>query len=645
MKRITTLITGFLLVAAAYGQNTATISGNITSNRTLDRDTIYTLDGFVFVKNNATLTIESGTIIKGTATNRATLIITRGSKILANGTANQPIVFTSDQAPGDRSPGDWGGIVILGKAVINRPADCTTCPGTAVAANEPGIQNAIEGDIDNANGDGLYGGTDNNDNSGVLSYVRIEYAGVVISSGNEINGLTMGAVGKGTVIDHVQVSYTNDDSFEWFGGNVNAKYLISLAAIDDDFDTDFGFSGKLQFGVAQRDSNNYDTGSGPTTNSFESDNDAGGTAVNPRTKAVFSNFTIVGPLANGQALAQANSYQNAARIRRSSQISILNSVIMGFPTGILIDGLNVNSSYLGDSLRIKNNLVAGALTGNNSEIRSSDPLNNAAVKSKFETVDANDTLDSANGILVAPFVYGAPNFFPANASPAITGASFVDTTVANSFFTPTTYRGAFGINALGLNDHWDWCWATYNPQNADYTVAPINYVADVAANFTYNGVQNTVTFTNTSTNGVEYAWSFGDGQFSTEANPVHTYPNNDATYTVTMLAFQPCGIDTTIQQINVAVGIKEYANVFGVTLFPNPAQDLATINFNNPATENVNIEVYSVTGQMVDAINYGKLVAGKQNLLVNTTNYNNGVYFVRLTAGGKSQTMRVVVAK
>jgi hypothetical protein len=131
--------------------------------------------------------------------------------------------------------------------------------------------------LDNASGDGLYGGNDDNHNSGTFRYVRLEYGGVVITPGNEINGLTMGGLGKATQIDHIQVSQANDDGFEWFGGNVDAKYLISNRNIDDDLDVDFGFTGKVQFAVVLRDSNWYDIGSGPTTNGFESDNDGSGT--------------------------------------------------------------------------------------------------------------------------------------------------------------------------------------------------------------------------------------------------------------------------------------------------------------------------------------------------------------------------------
>lgn len=641
MKKLITLIAAIVTANIAFGQAEETLSGEITANRTLSNDTIYFLDGFVYVKNGATLTIEPGTIIKGVSGNRSTLIITRGSKINAAGTKNQPIVFTSDQDAGNRNPGDWGGIVLLGKARINRASDCTTCPGAAVAAGEAGIQTNIEGDLDNANGDGLYGGNDDADNSGTLTYVRIEYAGVIITSGNEINGLTFGAVGSGTTVNHVQVSYSNDDSYEWFGGTVSAKNLISIGAIDDDFDTDFGFTGKLQFGVAQRDSNNYDTGSGPTTNSFESDNDGGPTYNNPRTAPVFSNFTVVGPLANGVALQQSNSFQNAARLRRNTLTSVFNSVFMGFPTGILVDGAGSTAAYLGDTMRLKNNISAGATV---SDIRSTVGASDVAVKTKFEGVDACDTLDAMAGILTNPFNYGNPNFLPAANSPALTGGSFTDSYVSGNFFTPTTFRGAFGaIN--GVVYQWDECWAKYDPQNQNYNTPGINYL-DVVAGFSTNAVLNVADFTNSSVNATSYAWDFGDGSTSTEAFPSHTYPNANATYNVTLVAIQPCGTDTVTQQVQIIVsGVSEYANVLGVVVYPNPAQDLANINFTLPTSENVALSVYDLAGKMVSNQTIGKMAAGKQNIEVNTSTLDAGIYFVRIAAGNINQTVRIAVTK
>jgi PKD repeat protein len=610
------------------------VSGDITTNTTWSSTNVYTATGTIHVTSGATLTIEPGTIIRannsGQANDKFTLIINKGGKINAVGTAARPIVFTSGAAPGSRVPGDWSGILIVGNAVTN-------LRNQAGLPDGQGQYEALPNDPAAA-----YGGTNNADNSGTLKYVRIEYAGYAYLQDRELNGLTLAAVGTGTSIDYVQVSYANDDSFEWFGGTVSAKNLISLGAIDDDFDTDFGFTGKIQFAVAQRDSNNYDTGSGPTTNSFESDNDGGPTYNNPRTAPVFSNVTIVGPLANGVALAQANSFQNAARLRRNTLTSVFNSVFMGFPTGILVDGAGSTAAYLGDTLRLKNNISAGATV---SDIRSTVTASDALVKTKFEGPDACDTLDAMAGILTDPFNYGNPNFLPAANSPALTGGSFTDSYVSGNFFTPTTFRGAFGtIN--GVVFQWDECWAKYNPQTQNYTTPGINYL-DVVASYTSSSVQNVANFTNTSLNATSYVWNFGDGSpTETGTSPSHTYPNQTANYNVTLVAIQPCGNDTITQQVQIIIqGVSEYANVLGVTVYPNPAQELANVNFTMPTTENVAISVYDLAGKMVSNQMVGKLVAGKQNIEVNTSTLEAGIYFVRIAAGNINQTVRIAVTK
>ena len=176
----------------------------ITEDMTLSASNTYLLKGFVYVQSGVTLTIEPGVIVKGDKTTKATLIIERGGKIMAQGTPEKPIVFTSSKPAGSRKPGDWGGIILLGKAPNNLG------------------EMTIEGGIT-----AKHGGTDPNDNSGVLSYVRCEFAGVEYSTDNEINAITFGSVGNGTKIDHIQVSYSGDDSYEWFGGTVNAKYMVA----------------------------------------------------------------------------------------------------------------------------------------------------------------------------------------------------------------------------------------------------------------------------------------------------------------------------------------------------------------------------------------------------------------------------------
>jgi hypothetical protein len=189
-----------------------------------------------------------------------------------------------------------------------------------------------------------------------LQYVRIEFAGVPLAPNNEINGLTMGGVGRGTTIDHIQVSFSNDDSYEWFGGTVNTKYLIAFRGLDDDFDTDNGHSGKHQFLFGLRDPNVADISG---SNGFESDNDAGGSLNTPQTSAVFSNVTID---AGGDTTNNVN-FRRGAHIRRNSHEYIYNSILMGYPVGVLIDGTTTESNVLADTL-FASNIVAATQSAN-----------------------------------------------------------------------------------------------------------------------------------------------------------------------------------------------------------------------------------------------------------------------------------------
>jgi hypothetical protein len=277
----------------------------------------------------------------------AALTITRGAKIVANGTQDNPIVFTS-ASPVPRS-GDWGGLVICGRASVN-----SATGGSAGTLT-------VEGGVDNSFGDGIAGGgttPNDDDSSGVLRYVRIEYAGYAFQPDREINSLTMAAVGRKTVIDYVQVTYAKDDAFEWFGGTVNCKHLIAYKTQDDDFDTDNGYSGNVQFGIALRDSTIADIS---RSEAFESDNDPSGSLNGPQTRAVFSNMTVIGPRAT---LANTGNslYLTAAQIRRNSGISIFNSIFLGWTGGLLIDsrlGRAIENSIRDSTVRFKNNTIAG----------------------------------------------------------------------------------------------------------------------------------------------------------------------------------------------------------------------------------------------------------------------------------------------
>ena len=199
--------------------SSTTLTGNINQTITLTSDKTWTLKGYVYVTDGAKLIIQPGTTIISDISEKGALCIERGAQIIAEGTPSKPIIFTSGKNVGERSPGDWGGIVMLGRASTNRTSEPT-----------------IEGGIGRP-----YGGTNDSDNSGVLKYVRIEYAGIAALPNSEINALTLGGVGSGTVIENVQTIYANDDAFEFFGGTVNAKNLYAFATADDDFDFDFGY--------------------------------------------------------------------------------------------------------------------------------------------------------------------------------------------------------------------------------------------------------------------------------------------------------------------------------------------------------------------------------------------------------------------
>ena len=289
-----------------YPATTQTISGSITS-QTWSPSNTYLLTGTVAVASGNTLTILPGTVIRGDKNTKACLIITKGAQINAQGTVTSPIVFTSNET--SRNPADWGGVVLLGNGIINTA--CSTCPTSPNTNNIEGFATVFP--------EIAYGGNNNAESSGTMSYCRIEFAGVALSTtaNSELNSLTMGGVGSGTKIDHIQVSFGGDDGFEWFGGAVDAKYLISFRTLDDDFDTDYGHAGRVQFGLIVRDKDISDVAG--DSNGFESDN-SGGTGLNrlPITKTIFSNITSIGPKRDGTvALPVGEKFERAIFTRRN----------------------------------------------------------------------------------------------------------------------------------------------------------------------------------------------------------------------------------------------------------------------------------------------------------------------------------------
>lgn len=421
---------------APVGDNVVEVTTNITSNTTWSSSSKYLLKGFIYVEDGATLTIQPGTIIKGDKATKGTLIIKRGGKIIADGTSSQPIVFTSNQPAGQRDYGDWGGIIICGRAPHNQPSDPT-----------------IEGGVD-----AQYGGNDPEDNSGILRYVRIEFSGIPFQPNQEINGLTMGGVGRGTIIEHIQVSYCGDDSYEWFGGTVNAKYLIALRGWDDDFDQDFGWQGKVQWAVSLRDPNVADQSS---SNGFECDNDAAGNAVAPYSQGTWSNVSIFGPRADAGTTINAQ-YARALHLRRNTRTRVFNSVFAGYPTGLFIDGNSTQAGAEAGELMFRNSVIAGMGTPLN--VPSSQNWDQAAITNWFNTAGWNNTVFPNNSDLQVgnPFNLTNPNFLPNAGSPLLSGADFSWSPLTDSFFTPVSYRGAFGTT------NWTAGWANWDPQNTPY---------------------------------------------------------------------------------------------------------------------------------------------------------------------------------
>lgn len=434
-----------------------------TGNQKLPKG-VYTLKGWIYIANGAQLTLEPGTVIKGDKTSKAAIIVERGGKLLAQGTATSPIVFTSNQPAGNRKPGDWGGIILCGKAKNNQR------------------EMQIEGGPRTK-----HGGNDDTDNSGILSYVRIEFAGYPFQRDKEINALTLASVGSGTQIDHIQVSYSNDDAYEWFGGKVDCRYLISYKSWDDDFDTDNGYSGRVQFGYVERDARIADTS---LSNAFESDNSADGGSVVPFTAPTFSNITVVGPRIqadfvnttgyitggnanpnNGSALGK---FQSALHIRRNSQLNCHNSVFIGYPVGLILDNQKgdtqgaaskqmmalqnlwmVNVETLGCDA---NKLFADVLVTGYDE--KSQPIKDESQKSFSTTFFNAQTGNKAVGEFSSLMLDS--RYMPTATSPLTRAAAFTHSGLT-TWFTRVDYIGAFGVA-----DNWMNGWTNFDPINTIY---------------------------------------------------------------------------------------------------------------------------------------------------------------------------------
>jgi hypothetical protein len=414
----------------------ATITADITSNRIFHAETTYTLSGFIKVANGATLTIEPGTKIVGDYdVPGSSLFVLRGAKISAIGTAERPIVFTSEKSSG-RQAGDWGGLVIVGNGVVNR-ADPTILEGTGTSANNPQVNYA--------------GGTNNADDSGELRYVRVEFAGYATAADQELNSFTFAAVGSGTRLSYLQSLYGLDDAFEWFGGAVDAKYLVSYEAGDDHFDASEGYTGRNQFLIAYQSIRPEARAAAGTPSSdpqgIENDgcngaNCLNGQNSNPRTDAMFANFTLVG---TGPGVVDATSGGVGMMLRRGTAGYYVNGIVARWPRAAisLRDQTTLDRATDG-TLLIRNVFLAD--NGSVFQAASGSTVQGTvnATTSAIEVAAVGTT--AASIFTALPVTPGELDWSLASAAAARTGGTGAFTgalaTKGGTVVTGTTFRGA-----------------------------------------------------------------------------------------------------------------------------------------------------------------------------------------------------------
>lgn len=397
------------------------VSAPITADTTWSGRNTYVLKTHIFVQSG-TLTIEPGAKIVGEA--GSSLVVTRDARINAAGTAQKPIVFTSAQPEGSRRPGDWGGVVLLGRAPIN------------VAGGE----NYIEGFVANTDERTKYGGTDADHDCGTIRYARIEFAGYKLANNNELNGLTMGGCGRRSAIDFVQVHKGADDGVEMFGGTADLKHLVITSPDDDGLDWDLGYSGRVQYFIVQQDLEVGNYG-------IEADNNPNNKDALPRSTPELWNVTLIG----SSRAAGGATKSGGMLLRAGTAGHINNAIVVDFPdVGIDIDGAPAVASYNRGELSIRNSLFWN-LKGDKVSLP-------ADAKDNDEGFDeAARILDMANGNLVAdPMVSAmhnltAPSFMPLAAPSVLAGA----VPPGGFFDASATFKGAMGAT------DWTAGWTAY----------------------------------------------------------------------------------------------------------------------------------------------------------------------------------------
>ncbi|MGC8824134.1 MAG: Ig-like domain-containing protein [Bacteroidales bacterium] len=419
------------------------------------------------------------------------------------------------------------------------------------ATNNKSNNVTIEGGVGSTYGIGD-GPAIEDDNSGVVRYVRIEFPGYDIDgNGNEINGLTMGSVGSGTTIEYVQVSFSGDDAFEWFGGTVNCRYLIALATEDDDFDTDYGYRGNVQFALAIRNPNICDTDG---ARGFESDNDANSSYNKPYTSAVFSNITLIGPGVDNSA---TQKHEVGLLLRRNTRLQIYNLVSTKYVKGgLVIDGDPTQNAAKDDSLTIQYSVLAGygtkAVGTKGTANPLTSPYNWFLANSKH-----NDTTSFAALNLAFPVdvTNAAPSYLPGNGSILLTKGSYWGKPVTS--ITLSTPEDSIKINES------------------------IQLTASISPNDAANK---------------DVKWSIVSGADKATISETGMLTGTAAgTVTVKAVAEDGSGVSATIDVVvknEVGVAKVNYLS----QIYPNPVSNLLTIH----GTSNLlYVEVFDLTGKKI----------------------------------------------
>jgi len=390
------------------------VTGPILADATFTADKKWVLQGGVFVGDDTdptraptTLTIEPGTTVFGDTSALSFLLVTRGSRLLAAGTAERPIVFTSANDPGSRSRGDWGGVILNGQATVN---GCAGDPCT------------LQGEA----GTGTYGGGNDDDDSGVLEFVRIEFPGKLIDAENELNGLALQGVGRGTTLENIQVHLAADDCIEFFGGTVDAKRIVCTGAGDDNVDWTFGWRGRAQFVVVQQHADAGERG-------IEADNNEDNHTLTPTSSPTLSNLTLIG---GGDPSGDVG-----IKLRRGTEAHIMNSVVAGWKKACLDldDQATFDHATAGDIV-IENSVFACdtlAIVKDGTDGTPADPID---VATFLRDAAGNEVATDVG--LVDAFNVLAPKFAPTSSSPA----NSLPTLPSDSFFEAVSFKGAVGEN-------------------------------------------------------------------------------------------------------------------------------------------------------------------------------------------------------